>query len=124
MEKLIKNLEHVKPLPLKEQVAYEPGQVVSLTLAQQPGVGMTLFAFDAGGHQRTDICFFLLLQIGDHAGDIAVADRFFTESGLWYAFIGQQDQLRFYLGDSHINDAWLGAIHHMQVGAIRGWRPT
>ena len=48
MEKLIKNLEHVKPLPLKEQVAYEPGQVVSLTLAQQPGVGMTLFAFDAG----------------------------------------------------------------------------
>lgn len=24
MEKLIKNLEHAKPLPLKEQVAYEP----------------------------------------------------------------------------------------------------
>jgi quercetin dioxygenase-like cupin family protein len=48
MEKLIKNLEHAKPLPLKEQVAYEPGRVVSLTLAQQPGVGMTLFAFDAG----------------------------------------------------------------------------
>ena len=48
MEKLIKNLEHAKPLPLKEQVAYEPGRVVSLTLAQQPGVGMTLLAFDAG----------------------------------------------------------------------------
>ena len=48
LEKLIKNLEHAKPLPLKEQVAYEPGRVVSLTLAQQPGVGMTLFAFDAG----------------------------------------------------------------------------
>lgn len=48
MEKLIKNLEHAKPLPLKEQVAYESGRVVSLTLAQQPGVGMTLFAFDAG----------------------------------------------------------------------------
>ena len=31
MEKLIKNLEHAKPLPLKEQVAYEPGRVVSLT---------------------------------------------------------------------------------------------
>lgn len=26
MEKLIKNLEHAKPLPLKEQVAYEPGR--------------------------------------------------------------------------------------------------
>ena len=48
MEKLIKHLEHAQPLPLKEQVAYETGKVVSLTLAQRPGVGMTLFAFDAG----------------------------------------------------------------------------
>lgn len=48
MEKLIKNLEHATPFALKEQVSYEPGQVVSLTLAQRPGVGMTLFAFDAG----------------------------------------------------------------------------
>ena len=47
-EKLIKHLEHAQPLPLKEQVAYETGKVVSLTLAQRPGVGMTLFAFDAG----------------------------------------------------------------------------
>ena len=48
MEKLIKNLEHAQPLALKELVHYDPGKVVSLTLAQQPGVGMTLFAFDAG----------------------------------------------------------------------------
>lgn len=48
MEKLIKNLDHARPLPLKEQVEYENGKVVSLTLAQRPGVGMTLFAFDAG----------------------------------------------------------------------------
>ena len=48
MEKFIKNLEHAQPLPLKEQVAYETGKVVSVTLAQRPGVGMTLFAFDAG----------------------------------------------------------------------------
>ena len=27
---------------------YEGGKVVSLTLAQQPGAGITLFAFDAG----------------------------------------------------------------------------
>ena len=46
MEKLIKNLAHAQPLPLKEQIAYETGKVVSLTLAQRPGVGMTLFAFD------------------------------------------------------------------------------
>ncbi len=48
MDKLIKNLEHAQPLVLKDQVSYETGKVVSLTLAQQPGVGMTLFAFDAG----------------------------------------------------------------------------
>ena len=48
MEKLIKNLEHAQPMVLAEQVSYEAGKVVSLTLAQQPGVAMTLFAFDAG----------------------------------------------------------------------------
>ena len=48
MEKLIKNLEQAQPFALADQVAYETGKVVSLTLAQQPGVGMSLFAFDAG----------------------------------------------------------------------------
>lgn len=48
MEQLIKNLDHATVLPLAEQVTYEVGKVVSLTLAQRPGVGMTLFAFDAG----------------------------------------------------------------------------
>ena len=45
---LIKNLPHAEVLPLKEQVEYEDGKVVSLTLASKPGVGVTLFAFDAG----------------------------------------------------------------------------
>ena len=44
MEPLIKNLPHARPFPLKDQVGYEPGKVVSLTLAQRPGGGMTLFA--------------------------------------------------------------------------------
>ena len=48
MDTMIKNLEHAVPLALAEQVQYEEGKVVSLTLAQKPGVGMTLFAFDAG----------------------------------------------------------------------------
>ncbi len=45
---LIKNIVHAQPFALAEQVQYEEGKVVSLTLAQQPGVGATLFAFDAG----------------------------------------------------------------------------
>ena len=48
MEKLIKNVEHAVPFELKELVQYETGKVVSLTLAQRPGVGITLFAFDEG----------------------------------------------------------------------------
>jgi quercetin dioxygenase-like cupin family protein len=48
MEKLIKNLVHAEPFAVAEQISYESGKVVSLTLAQRPGVAMTLFAFDAG----------------------------------------------------------------------------
>ena len=48
MDTMIKNLEHAVPLALAEQVQYEEGKVVSLTLAQKPGVGLTLFAIDAG----------------------------------------------------------------------------
>ncbi len=45
---LIKNLEKTVPFTVADQVQYENGKVVSLTLAQQPNAGMTLFAFDAG----------------------------------------------------------------------------
>ena len=48
METLIKNVPHAQPFALKGQVEYEGGKVVSLTLAQQPGAGITLFAFDTG----------------------------------------------------------------------------
>ena len=39
MEELIKNLPHAQPFALKEQVQYEDGKVVSLTLAQKPWTG-------------------------------------------------------------------------------------
>lgn len=48
MQPLIENIVHAKPLALLEQVEYEPGKVASRTLAKQPGVNMTLMAFDAG----------------------------------------------------------------------------
>ncbi len=48
MDKLIKNLPHEVPFNIKDEVQYEEGKVVSLTLAQESGVGMTLFAFDEG----------------------------------------------------------------------------
>ena len=45
---LIRNIEKSRAQSLKELVEYESGRIVSLTLAKQPGVGMTLFAFDEG----------------------------------------------------------------------------
>ena len=44
----IKNMEQAAVLKLKEQVAYQPGQVVSKTLAQNDALSVTLFAFDKG----------------------------------------------------------------------------
>ena len=42
----IKNIEHEKVMKLADQVAIQPGQVVSKTLAQNDAVSVTLFAFD------------------------------------------------------------------------------
>ena len=44
----IKNIDKAAVLTLKEQVAYQPGQVVSKTLAQNSALSVTLFAFDRG----------------------------------------------------------------------------
>lgn len=43
---MMKNISKAEILRLKEQVAYQPGQVVSKTLAQNSAVSVTLFAFD------------------------------------------------------------------------------
>lgn len=48
MSKIIKNIEHGAPFQLANLVGYEKGKVSSLTIAQKPNVGITLFAFDEG----------------------------------------------------------------------------
>lgn len=42
------NLDKSTVLHLKEQIAYQPGQVVSRTLAQNEALSVTLFSFDKG----------------------------------------------------------------------------
>ena len=44
----MKNISKAEVLTLREQVAYQPGQVVSRTLAQNQHVSVTLFSFDKG----------------------------------------------------------------------------
>ena len=48
MKELMKNITKSEVLLLKEQVAYQPGQIVSKTLVQNPAVSITLFSFDKG----------------------------------------------------------------------------
>lgn len=63
---MIKNIDHEKALELKGQVTYLEGQVVSKTLAQNPSVSMTLFAFDKGEeistHESKGDAFVLVLD--------------------------------------------------------------
>lgn len=44
----MKNITKAEVLALRDQVAYQQGQVVSRTLAQNEHVSVTLFAFDKG----------------------------------------------------------------------------
>lgn len=44
----IKNIEQAKVLPLKEEITYQDGQVVSKTLAQNAALSVTLFSFAKG----------------------------------------------------------------------------
>lgn len=48
MKEPMKNISKAEVLTLKDQIDYQPGQVVSKTLAQNPAVSVTLFSFDKG----------------------------------------------------------------------------
>ncbi len=48
MAAILKNIDFAKVLSLKDSVEYAAGQVVSKTLVQNNGLGITLFAFAKG----------------------------------------------------------------------------
>lgn len=45
---MMKNIAFSQVLTLREQIQYQPGQVVSRTLVQNDAVSVTLFSFDKG----------------------------------------------------------------------------
>lgn len=45
---MLKNIKKSEILSLKDEITYQEGQVVSKTLAQNPAVSVTLFAFEKG----------------------------------------------------------------------------
>lgn len=52
---MYKNIEKQTKLLLKDQIEYQPGQVVSKTLVQNDKVSMTIFSFDKGEEISTHV---------------------------------------------------------------------
>ena len=77
--KQLKNIAYAKPVDLAGQVDYAPGQVTSKTLAQNPAVGITLFAMAKGegisAHKSTGDAFVTALE---GRGQITIDDATFV----------------------------------------------
>ncbi len=79
---MLKNIDKAQTLVLKNQVAYQQGQVVSKTLAQNQALSITLFSFDKGegisAHKSKGDAFVTCL---DGKGKITIDDKeyFLTE---------------------------------------------
>ena len=62
----IKNIDNEKAQAMTGLISVQPGQIVSRTLAQNPAVSVTLFAFDAdteiGTHDSTGDAMVLMLE--------------------------------------------------------------
>ena len=97
----IKNIPHAEVIRLADQVQVQPGQVVSKTLAQNPYVSVTLFAFakgeEIGAHDSTGDAFVTVLEgtgkftIGGvehilHAGEAIV-----MPAKVMHAIYGEED---------------------------------
>ena len=82
MEKM-KNISEKEVLTLREQVAYQPGQVVSRTLAQNSAVSVTLFSFDKGEEISTHAAGGdAMVTVLEGKGRFTVAeDVFYLEAG-------------------------------------------
>lgn len=79
---MLKNIDKAQTLVLKNQVAYQQGQVVSKTLAQNQALSITLFSFDKGegisAHKSKGDAFVTCL---DGKGKVTIDDKeyFLTE---------------------------------------------
>lgn len=80
---MLKNIDKAQVLVLKNQVAYQQGQVVSKTLAQNQALSITLFSFDKGegisAHKSKGDAFVTCL---DGKGKITIDDKeYFLSEG-------------------------------------------
>ena len=80
---MYKNIEKQTKLNLKNQVAYQPGQVVSKTLVQNEYVSMTIFSFDKGEEISTHaVAGDAMVTVLEGKGRFTVGgDTFYLEEG-------------------------------------------
>ena len=81
LNRILKNIDLSAPLELRSLVEYQPGQIVSRTLAQNRAVSLTLFAFDAGeeisSHESKGDA---MVQILDGTAKITIGENVFLLS--------------------------------------------
>lgn len=82
-EKYLKNIEFAAVMPFADQVSYQPGQIVSKTLAQNHSVSLTLFAFDKGEEISTHASDGdALVIVLDGTGEITIdGEKFILHTG-------------------------------------------
>jgi Uncharacterized conserved protein, contains double-stranded beta-helix domain len=83
MDTRIKNMAHATALVFADQVQYQPGQIVSKTLAQNESVSLTLFAFEKGEEISTHASGGdALVVVLDGRGEIEISGRsYMLEAG-------------------------------------------
>lgn len=75
---MYKNIEKQTKLQLKDQIEYQPGQVVSKTLVQNDKVSVTIFSFDKGEEISTHAAGGdAMVTVLDGIGRFTVADNVF-----------------------------------------------
>lgn len=76
---IMKNIEFSAALSLKELIEFQPGQVVSKTLAQIPAANITLFSLDAGeGISTHTTSGDAMVQILEGEAEITIGDKTVT----------------------------------------------
>jgi len=75
----IKNIDFAKVSSFSDEVSYQPGQIVSKTLAQNKAFSLTLFAFDKGEEISTHESDGDALVIAlDGTGEITIDEQKYT----------------------------------------------
>ena len=76
---MYKNIEKQTKIQLKDQIKYQPGQVVSKTLVQNDKVSMTIFSFDKGEEISTHAAGGdAMVTVLEGTGRFTVGDEVFT----------------------------------------------